>query len=98
MHRVVTYVINPMMLVLFAAGLFLFMFGAVQFLYKVSQGGKDTDVKDGRQHMIYGILGMLIMVSVAGIINFLASSLGIDISGNIDTSRLDTGTTNTQFR
>ena len=99
MQKVVTYVLNPIMLVIFAAGLFLFMFGAVQLLYKMSQASQtNKDLTDGRKHMLYGILGMLIMVSIAGIINFLASSLGIDISGNPDTTRLDTTTINTSFR
>ncbi|MBI5003634.1 hypothetical protein HZC00_00895 [Candidatus Kaiserbacteria bacterium] len=86
-QKMTTYVIDPLMLILFACGFFLFMFGMVEFLFKKSRG---QDSPEGKNHMIYGVIGMLIMVSVGGIIGFLVGTFGIDISGNsIDTSSVN---------
>ena len=79
-HKFTTVIIDPLILVLFAAGLFLFMLGMVQFILSLSNGGKDMDI--GRKHMIYGIIGMLIMVSVGGIISFLTNTFGIDVNNS----------------
>jgi hypothetical protein len=96
-HKFVVYVINPIMLVLFAAGFFLFMLGAVELMLKLSKGESDTTA--GKRHMIWGIIGMFIMVSVAGIITFITSTFGINITGNaVDTSNLNAGTSQIFFR
>jgi hypothetical protein len=85
-QKFTTYVIDPIMLVLFACGFFLFMYGLVEFMFKKSRG---QDSPEGKNHMIYGIVGMFIMVSVGGIIGFLAGTFGLDLSGNIDTSSIN---------
>jgi len=50
-----------------------FIWGVVQY---VKAGGDDTEVKKGKQHMIYGIIGMIAMISVWGIVTVVTSSLG----------------------
>lgn len=84
--RFTTYIIDPMILVLFTAGLFLFMWGLVSFLWSMKDGdmkGGDT----GKQHMIWGLVGMLIMISVYGIISMLDSTFGLNtFNGNINTN------------
>lgn len=86
-QKFTTHVIDPLMLILFACGFFLFMFGMVEFMYKLSKGAES---KEGKEHMLWGVIGMLIMVSVGGIIGFLASTFGLDLSGNaIDTSSIN---------
>ncbi len=84
MSRFVDYLINPAILVIFAAGFLLFVYGLVEFLWKLNEGG---DNKEGKQHMIWGIVGMFIMVSVYGILSLATSTFGIDPT-NPDTSTL----------
>lgn len=74
-----TFVIDPITLMLFAAGFFFFMYGFVELLWKMKEGQPD---QDGKKHMIYGIIGMLVMFSVGGILNLLAGTFGLDLSGN----------------
>jgi hypothetical protein len=74
--RFQTYIINPAILIVFAAGFFLFVYGLVEFLWKLNEGG---DNKEGKQHMIWGIVGMLIMVSVYGILALLDNTFGLGI-------------------
>ena len=85
MYRFETYIINPAILVIFALGFLLFVYGLVEFLWKLNEGG-DTD--EGKQHMLWGIVGMLIMVSVYGILELLDNTFGLDFR-NPDVSRAE---------
>jgi ABC-type phosphate transport system permease subunit len=72
-----TYIVNPLLLVIFAAGFFMFMWGLFQFMLNSSNS---ESTSEGQKHMIYGTLGMLIMVSVYGIISLLDSTFGLNLS------------------
>jgi len=82
MARFEAYLITPAILVIFAAGFFLFVYGLVEFLVKLNEGG---DNSEGKSHMIWGIVGMLIMVSVYGILSIVTATFGIDLQ-NPDTT------------
>jgi hypothetical protein len=75
-NKVVEYVLNPAILLLFSFGLLVFVFGLTEFLYNLSKGG-NTD--NGRSHMLWGLLGMFIMVSVFGIIRLLNNTFGFGL-------------------
>jgi hypothetical protein len=74
--RFTTYIIDPAILIVFAAGFFLFIWGLVQFLNNV-----EGDRNEGKQHMIWGIVGMFVMVSVFGIITMLDNTFNLGIFG-----------------
>jgi hypothetical protein len=73
-NRLVDLIINPLILLVFACGFFLFMWGLVKFLWN-SREGEIND--NGKQHMLWGVVGMFIMVSVYGIINLITGTFGI---------------------
>jgi len=83
MGRFWTYLISPAILIVLACGFLLFVFGLVQFLWSLNEGGKS---EEGKKHMVWGIVGMLIMVSVWGILDMLDSTFGLDYK-NPDVSR-----------
>ncbi len=85
MSRVVQYVINPALLIVFALGFLYFVYGLVEFLVRVNEGGK-TD--EGKQHMVWGIVGMLVMVSVYGILKLIDNTFQLNFS-NPDVSRIN---------
>lgn len=58
-------IINPLLALLFALGLLLFFYGALVFLVSTGDDGKR---QDGKRHMFWGLVGMVIMVSVFGIL------------------------------
>jgi len=86
LDRIVTYVIDPAVKVVFTLGLFMFFWGFIEFLWELKDG-KVTE--DGKNHMVYGLVGMLIMVSVYGIISLVMNTFGIDPDVATDVSRLD---------
>jgi succinate dehydrogenase/fumarate reductase cytochrome b subunit len=79
--KLVDYIIDPIILLIFAAGFFLFVWGIVQFLWKLDEGAQN----DGKRHMLWGIVGMLVMVSVYGIID---ETFDLDIASP-DMSRMN---------
>lgn len=84
LQRIITNVIDPGLRVIFTLGLFLFIWGIVEFLWGVKNGEAS---QKGKDHMIYGLLGMLIMVSVYGIIALIVNSFGLDVAST-DVSRV----------
>ena len=65
-------IINPAIGFIFALALALFIFGIVEFLInKNSESGRTT----GKQHAIWGIIGMSIMIGAFGIVNLIIGTL-----------------------
>jgi len=85
LQRIVTYILDPAIRVIFTAGLFLFLWGLVEFLWAIRSGSTEGN---GKQHMIWGMVGMLIMVSVYGIIALIVNTFGLQISST-DVSRIN---------
>jgi hypothetical protein len=56
---------------LFAAAFFFFLWGVFKF---VRAAGDEEARKEGRDHIIYGIIGLAVMASVYGLVNFLTGS------------------------
>ncbi len=94
MERLNDLIIRPIILLVFAGGFFLFMWGLVTFLWNSKEGEIATD---GKQHMLWGIVGMFVMVSVGGILTLILSTFGIDSQNATDTSNAE-GFSNVQFR
>ncbi len=74
--KFVQFVLNPALMVVFSLGLLIFVFGLVEFLVALSKG---AETKRGRDHMLWGIVGMFIMVSVFGIIRILNDTFGFGV-------------------
>ena len=84
-NRFVDYIIDPAILVIFTLGFFLFVWGLVQFLWNLDEGGEN---QAGKSHMFWGIIGMLIMISVFGILNIIDNTLGLN-AANPDVNRIN---------
>lgn len=88
LERIKTEVWTPVATVIFAAGFLLFVWGLVRFLWNVEEG---SGREEGKNHMIWGIVGMFIMVSIWAIISLLDNTFGLGaVSGSgpaVDPSR-----------
>ena len=74
LQRLNTFVVAPIMMVVFAAGFLLFMWGLVKFMWNVGEGG---DQSEGKQHMLWGLIGMFLMVSIWSIIALIDNTFNL---------------------
>ena len=74
-NAVTDVVINPIIALIFTAALFLFLYGSFML---VVNAGNDAARADGKRHMLWGIIGMVIMVSVFALLNIGLNTLGVD--------------------
>ncbi len=68
------YIINPIIGLLFAAAMVLFIWGGAQMIF---YPGTEDKREDGKRHLFWGIIGMFIMVSVYGLLNLITSTFGL---------------------
>ena len=74
LNNIIEYILNPILLVVFSLGILMFMWGLVEF---IADPANETKRKTGIQHMIWGTVGVFIMVSVHGIISFIENTFGL---------------------
>jgi hypothetical protein len=73
--KITQYIVDPAILLVFSTALLLFFWGMVEFMNNLRQGGKDIAV--GKNHMLWGIIGMLIMLSIRPVITLIADTFGL---------------------
>lgn len=76
MFRVSYYVINPLIMLGFVVALVYLIWGIMDFLR--NRDTNATLAQEGKWHMLYGIIGMVIMVSAFAIVEFLRNAVGAD--------------------
>jgi hypothetical protein len=81
MSAIVGSIIDPIVLLIFSVGIFLFTWGLVVFLLKLDN---PEERKKGVQHMLWGILGVFIMATVFGIINIITETFGLGDPTNLN--------------
>jgi hypothetical protein len=73
-QRLTNLIINPIIALVFTAGLVVFFWGVVQFLIAINAGGAASK-DDGKKHMLWGLIGMFVMVAAYALFNFLVSNI-----------------------
>jgi len=67
-------IINPLLLLFFAIGLLIFVFGVVEFLYGLNA---ENDARErGKKHMLWGLVGMFIMMAAYSIVKLIIKTVG----------------------
>jgi len=74
LDKIKQFILNPIIVFLMAVALVYFLYGVVTFVWEASKG-KITD--EGKQHMIWGIIGLAIMVSAWGIVNLALGTINL---------------------
>ena len=85
MRSVDRVILNPLITLLFALALVYFIYGLVQYL--LSPDNEEVR-KTSKSHMLWGIVGMFIMVSVFGIMTMILNTVG---EKNIDLNNFTVG-------
>jgi len=86
---IVVKIINALMPFIVGLAVLFFMWGVFQF---IKSSGNEDELTEGRNRMIYGIIGIFVMVSVWGLVNLLDKTFGLN-SGNIPLPLFPTFTT-----
>lgn len=74
-RKVNTYVINPAIRFMIILAVVFFIIGVVQYI----RGASNEDArKKGQQHMLWGLIGLFIMVGVFFIMKVLLGTVGIE--------------------
>ena len=60
---------------IFALAFLVFIWGVVKYFFL--HGGDETKRTEGKQFVLWGILGMVVLFSVWGFVNIMLSTLGI---------------------
>lgn len=74
-------IIYPIVYFVFALGVFVFAYGVIEMIWKDSSEARET----GRRHILFGAIGMFIMISAWGIIHFVSDTL-FDIKKDLNGS------------
>ena len=67
-------IINPLILFLFALALAYFLYGVFEF---IMNGENDEKKTTGKSHMLWGIIGLTIMMGVWAVLNMIISTFNI---------------------
>lgn len=65
-------ILEPIITLLFAFGIAYFLFGVMKF---VLNQDNETEQEEGKKHMLWGIVGIAVMVSAWGILHFVDSAV-----------------------
>jgi hypothetical protein len=72
--KIADKIVNPLIRAIFALAMIWFFWGVLQFI----RGAGDESARSiGKQHMIWGVVGMAIMVSAFAIIQIATGQIGV---------------------
>lgn len=72
--RFINAVVEPIILLFFAVALLVFLWG----IFKLIKGADEEKARDeGKQAMLYGIIGFFIMVGVYGLIRIITGTFNL---------------------
>lgn len=75
LSRIMYYIVNPFIILLFTLATVIFVWGVIKY---IKNAGDQTKRAEGQQHMLWGLVGFVIMVGVYGIITILTQFFGIN--------------------
>jgi hypothetical protein len=90
--KISSFINSTLIPLLFGVALLVFLWGI--FKYFILGGGDEGSREEGKQLMLYAIIGFVVMVSVFGIVNLIANGLGFSDDEKIENIP-DVPTTNT---
>lgn len=67
-------IINPLIGLIFAVAVAIFLYGVLEFIFNQQSEEKKTT---GKSHMLWGVVGITIMMGVWGILNIILDTFNI---------------------
>jgi len=76
LQKIENAILFPLMSLMIAVAVMYFMWGVFKY---VSNADNPTEQSEGRKHMLYGIIGFLVMVSAYAILKIAALTFGVNV-------------------
>lgn len=71
-----TVILNPLITLLAIIAFVYFVWGVVVFIQHAEDENKR---KEGQRHIMWGIIGLVVIFGAQAILNILASTIGVDV-------------------
>jgi hypothetical protein len=78
LQKVVTEIFTPLYQVVVGIAFLYFLYGVAKFIYDMRN---PSEKNTGKQHLLWGLVGLFIILSVGGILNVFGSIFG-ELGGN----------------
>ena len=75
LDKVVVQIVNPIILLLAALAFVVFLWGVFEF---IAHAGDEAKRSEGKQAILWGLVGLVIIFGAYGIINLALSTFGIE--------------------
>ncbi len=75
--KLISTIINPLITLMFAGAVFYFVWGVFNYIIKREDSG--GDISAGREHIMWGIIGLFIMVAAYTIVQIVGRTFGITV-------------------
>lgn len=72
MQKIDKVIINPLIILMFALAMVYFIYGLIKYL--LSPDNEEVR-KSSKSHMLWGVIGMFVMISVFGFMNLILTTL-----------------------
>lgn len=76
LQKIEDVILFPLISLMIAVAVLVFLWGVLQYILGADN---DTARSDGRKHMMYGVIGFLVMVSAYAILNIAANTFGVTV-------------------
>jgi lysylphosphatidylglycerol synthetase-like protein (DUF2156 family) len=73
LHKINVVIINPIIILLFAVAVLVFLYGVFEY---VKDSGSEEARTTGQRHILSGVFGIFIMISVFGIMQLILNTVG----------------------
>lgn len=73
-------IINPLITLMAIAAFVVFVWGVVDF---IAGAGNEEKRKIGQQHILWGIIGLVIIFAAKALVMIMANTLGVDVPATI---------------
>ena len=71
-NPIISYIVNPIIMLMFAVATLVFTYGVLQMVFK----GNDPEAREtSKNSILYGVIGMFIMVSAWGIVMLISRTI-----------------------
>ena len=75
-QKINQFILNPLIGFLFALAFVFFLWGIAEFNFRADI---ESERERGKQHMIWGLIGMFVMFAAFTIIRIIANTIGVSV-------------------